>query len=263
MLDLSIIIVHYKSIDKTRNCLDAIKRSKTDDLRYEIFVVDNDSRDEISRVLEEKHPDVRLIVSDVNLGMGKGNNLGIKEAQGKYVLILNPDTELEEAAIQEMIRHMEADGNVGMIGPRLYYPDGQIQQSYYKYPNILMPIMRRTFLGKIFRRYIENYLMLNLNPTDPTEVDWLMGSVLMTQKEILDEVGAFDDRFFMYFEDTDLCRRIKRSGRKVVYHPKATAIHHHARASAELPWYIAPFKSKMSRVHIQSFFKYMWKWKFR
>lgn len=292
-MDISIVIVNYKSKNNAVNCIESIKKSDLAGVDYEIILVDNNSGDRGAEEIKKMLPEVKIIESKKNLGMGGGNNLGIKEAVGKYVLILNPDTIVKPEAIKKLYDYLEANENVGVAGPKLLYPDGQLQYSCFRGWKFLTPVYRRTFLGRMAKKHLNNFLMRDFDHLSAREVDWLMGSCLMIRRSVLDKIktsprnltpslsfpasmcGAgsrrggkesqgeeeyFDERFFMYFEDTDLCRRVRQAGWKVIYFPEAVVVHDHVRASAKKPWYLAPFLSKLSRVHIISWIKYFLKW---
>ncbi|NTU99124.1 glycosyltransferase family 2 protein [Candidatus Falkowbacteria bacterium] len=259
-MDLSIIIVNYNSAAKTLACLESLKKADLQDLEVELFLVDNNSDEAVEEAAKLIWPSLDFVGNDKNLGMGAGNNVGLRRARGEYVLVLNPDTELKPGSIKTMIRYLKSDESVGLVGPKLLYPDGQEQDSCFRYPNIFLPLLRRTFLGYFAKDYLDSYLMKNLDMSKPQSVEWIMGSCLMIRKSVLDQVGFFDERFFMYLEDTDLCRRINNAGFKVVYLPTAEAIHHHGRASAKHHWLVAPFINKLSRIHLASLVKYMAKW---
>jgi hypothetical protein len=179
-MDLSIVIVNYNSLGKLANCLDSFSKSNLSDLNHEIIVVDNNSNDDLrllSRVIEFK-----LINSDKNLGMGGGNNLGIKEAKADVVLVLNPDTLVNGAAIKVLYNYIKQNEDVGLVGPKLLYPDGSLQYSCAKFPNFFIPILRRTFLGDRFKKKRDDFMMLDFDHKSIKEVDWLMGSCLMFKK---------------------------------------------------------------------------------
>lgn len=264
-MDLSIIIVNYKSKDKLTNCLNSIKQDNLDDISYEIIVVENNSGDDLSDLVGG-FSDFKLILSDKNLGMGGGNNLGIKAAMGEYILVLNPDTIVKPGAIKTLLNYLKNNEEVGLVGPKLLYPDGTLQLSCLKFPNFFVPILRRTFFGDYFKKIRDEFTMSDFNHNEIRTVDWLMGSCLMFKRKINTEQGEFtpmfDERYFMYFEDTDLARTFYRKGLKVVYNPEAVVIHNHSRQSAKNPWYIAIFKDKITWVHISSWIKYFIKWGF-
>lgn len=263
-MDLSIIIVNYRSKDKLRTCLQSILKEDLDSLKWEIILVENDSGDDLSDIIPYDK-EVRLILSKKNLGMGGGNNLGISEAEGEFILVLNPDTALHRGSVKTLYSYIKSNKEVGMIGPKLLYPDGSLQMSCLRFPSFFMPILRRTFLGNYFKNTRDHFTMSDFDHNEIKAVDWLMGSCLMFKKEIELEGGnifrpMFDERYFMYFEDTDLGRQFKERDLQVIYNPKAIVTHDHARESAKHPWYIALFKDSLSWVHIGSWFKYFAKW---
>jgi len=260
-MDLSVIIVNYKSIDKTRQCLAALNMADFTGISHEIIVVDNASGDNVD-ALKIYFPRVRIIKSPANSGMGEGNNLGIRNSFGDFLLILNPDTYLEKEAIQIMFRYMKNYPRAGIVGPKLLNPDGSLQNSCLRFPKLYTPILRRTSLGKFFKKHLDDFIMADFNHAEARVVDWMMGSALMVKRAMLEKIGpAFDKRFFMFFEDTDLCRRAKEAGYQAVYLPEALGTHDHSRASAQGRWYIAIFTNQLARAHIASWFKYFWKWR--
>lgn len=263
-MELSIIIVNYKSREKLVNCLESISRTETAGLRYEIIVVDNASGDDLSGI-SERFPEVKLIISDKNLGMGGGNNLGIAAASAPLVLVLNPDTAVTDGALVTLSAYLASHPEAGMVGPKLLYPDGSLQFSCSRFPRFFMPLLRRTFLGKYFKDARDSFMMEDFDHRSIAPVDWLMGSCIMFRKENVLSDGRvfrprFDERYFMYFEDTDLARQFWANGLQVVYDPEAVVIHDHQRQSAKHPWYIAIFVDKMAWRHIDSWLKYFLKW---
>ncbi len=263
-MDLSIIIVNYKSKQKLETCLDSIFKADTQGLNFEVILVENNSGEDISD-LARAHNNVRLLISEKNLGMGGGNNLGIQAAKGEYVLVLNPDTVLKNNALRILIDYLKNNQGVGIIGPKLLNPDNSLQFSCSRFPKVYTPILRRTFLGKYFAIDRDHFQMMDFDHNSIKEVDWLMGSALMFRKQITLSNGKiweprFDELYFMYFEDTDLCRTAWRKGLKVIYNPEAVMIHDHARQSAKYPWYKAIFIDPLARRHIQSWIKYFIKW---
>lgn len=261
-MDLSIIIVNYKSKEKTLNCIKSIKESDLDNLRYEIIVVDNASGDDSKKIITVKYPEINFIQSAKNLGMGGGNNLGIKQAIGEFILILNPDTVVRKNAIKILYNYIKNNKRVGIVGPKLLNPDNTLQYSCFRFPKFYTPILRRTFIGKFFKKYLNNFLMEDFDHNSIKEVNWLMGSCLMIDKKNFNLIGPiFDKRFFMYCEDIDLCYRAREVKYKVIYNPEAIIIHDHVRSGIEMPWYISLFLNKLAREHIKSWIKYFWKWK--
>ncbi len=258
-MDLSIVIVNYKSEEKTLACLNAIKAGDMSGLKYEIIVVDNASGDEMRDVLR-LHKDIYFKRSSQNLGMGGGNNYGIKDARGKYILVLNPDTLVSPKAIKTLFEYIKNHLEAGIVGPKLLNTDGSLQYSCARFPKFYTPLLRRTFVGKLGKKHLANFMMMDFGHDVIRPVDWLMGSCLMINREALQKIGGgFDESFFMYFEDIDLCRRMWKAGFKVIYNPEVVVVHDHARQSARAPWYSAPFTDKLAREHIKSWLIYFLK----
>ena len=265
-MDLSIVIVNYKSKKKLETCLDSIFKAGIKDLSFEIILVENNSAEDLSDLVK-LNSNVKLIVSEKNLGMGGGNNLGIKTAQGEYILVLNPDTVIKDEAINVLLSYLKNNPGVGLVGPKLLNTDNSLQYSCSRFPKFYMPILRRTFLGKYFEVDRDNFQMREFDHNSIKTVDWMLGSALMFKKELTLVNGKiweprFDERYFMYFEDTDLNRNFWSHGFKVVYNPRAVLIHDHARQSAKYPWYTAVFLDPLARHHIASWIKYFLKWGF-
>lgn len=266
-MDLSIVIVNYKSKNKLSACLQSLEAAAISGLAWEIILVDNNSGDDLQEFLG-LYKNSKLILSPKNLGMGGGNNLGIEAAQGKYILILNPDTVVRSGAIEKLISYLQVNAQVGIVGPKLLNPDNSLQYSCLRFPGFFMPILRRTFLGKYFKDKRDYFQMSEFDHENIQEVDWLLGSALLFKKEITLVDGKiwkprFDERYFMYFEDTDLCRTAHNKGLKVVYYSEAILIHDHARQSAKYPWYQAIFCDALARHHIRSWLTYFWKGTFK
>lgn len=253
-MDLSVVIVNYKSKDKLLRLLSSLKLADFFGIQSEIIVVENNSGDDLSDLGVE----VKVINSPRNLGMGGGNNFGISHSQGEYVVIMNPDTLVKADSLKILYNYIKQHPEVGLVGPKLVYPDGSLQYSCSRFPGFWIPVLRRTFLGDHFRQIRDSFMMIDFDHNQIGEVDWLMGSCLMFRRDL-----RFDERYFMYFEDTDLARQVKQNGLKVIYNPEAVVIHDHQRASAKHPWYKAVFKSRLTWLHILSWWKYFLKWGFK
>ncbi|MFA7365369.1 MAG: glycosyltransferase family 2 protein [Patescibacteria group bacterium] len=255
-MDLSIIIVNYKSREKTKFCLDSIFKADLEGVEYEVILIDNNSGDNLED-LNSEYSKLKLIKNDKNLGMGGGNNLGVKNSKGEYVLILNPDTEIKRDSIKKMFEYIKNREDVAIVGPKLLNTDLSLQYSCAYFPRPWTPIFRRTFVGMFFERHLNWFLMKDFSHNEEREVDWLMGSCLFIRAK---DFRGFDERYFMYFEDIDICRQAWESGKKVVYYPDSVIIHHHARESANKRWYLDVFKNKLMREHLKSWYKYFKKW---
>lgn len=262
-MDISIVILNYKMRGLVKNCLKAIFESQVS-VSYEVIVVDNNSNDGVEQLIKEQFPQVIFIQTGRNDGMGAGNNAGIKVAQGNYILIMNPDIFVYPGSIQKMYDYIKDRADVGLVAPRLLNADGTLQYSCYRWYGYLTPLFRRTFLGnlKFAKRDVDKFLMLDWDHASNREVDWIQGSCWFVPKKVFDIVGLFDESFFMYFEDTDLCRRIHNEKYKIVYLAQAEVLHLHRRQSADNNlWGV--ITNKLTRTHIKSWFKYLWKWRKR
>ncbi len=260
MLDLSIIIVNYRSGGLVKTCLRGILRSNLK-CAYETIVVDNDSRDDSVDQIKQHFPGVRLIESKSNRGLAAGNNLGIRAAQGRYLLIINPDIALFPGEIERLIDFMDRHDRVALAGPKLINPDGSIQTSCYRFPEPLVPLYRRTPLGKLWfaKKTLHRYLLTEMDRTKTRPVDWVLGACMLVRKSAVDQVGVMDERYFLYFEDVDWCRRFWAAGFQVVFFADSKLIHYHRRLSAESPGLSGIFTAA-TRIHIQSGLRYFLKY---
>jgi GT2 family glycosyltransferase len=226
-MDISIVIVTWNSEEFIRNCLDSIYLLR-DRVRCEIIVVDNASSDETAKIIREFYPEVNLIENKTNLGYAKANNQGIEQARGRYVLLLNPDTQLLDHSLSSMYEFMEGNPRIGALGPKLLNPDRSTQPSCREFPRFSTLIWEFTGLSRVFpkSRIFGRWRMGYFAFDQPREVNQPMASCLMLKKETLEQVGFFDDDFSMFFNDVDLCYRIKNAGWEIYFHPDAQVIHH-------------------------------------
>ena len=233
-IDLSILIVHTYEGRLLRQTLGSIRRAAPK-LNFEIIIIDNNPAAGFGEILASEFPQVKHIVLEKNVGFGAAMNVGIKVARGRYILIFNPDIVVQPESLETMMEFMDSNPDVGICGPQLKNPDGSLQYSCYRFPTIMIPAYRRTPLGKFGfgQKAVNNYLMVDEDHDQEMDVDSLIGAALFTRRSTLNEVGHFDERFFMYYEDNDLCRRFWERGHRVVYYPKAQMIHYHRRATAD------------------------------
>lgn len=259
-MKLSIIILNHNSAKLVKYLLKNIADLKIA-AQYEIIIVDNSPKHDLKNEIKSYLPYIKLHEIQ-NRGYANGNNIGIKEAQGEYILILNPDLYFQNNSIEQMIEFMDQHPKVGIIGPKLIYPNGKYQHSCTRYPDWHLPLYRRTKLGKTQKgeEWLSNYLMLDYDHKVNRKVDWLFGACLLVRKDAVKEVGLLDEKYFMYFEDCDWCRRFWKKDWQVVYYPEAELTHFHHRDSADKKGIMGVF-SKMGRVHLSSWFKYLWKWR--
>ncbi len=257
---VSIVVVNYKMVNFLRHLLGAIQASPPA-FEYEFLLVDNASCDGIEEVIREQFPWVQLTMSPKNVGLGAGVNLALPKARGKYILFLNPDLIVEPGALDTWLAWMEARPEVGVSGPRLTNPDGTDQESCYQFPNPLIPILRRTVLGKLpgFSGSVSRYRMEGLDKTQAHDLDWVLGAAMLIRRDTLEKIGRFDERFFLYFEDADVCRRVWLLGQRVVYTPVARVLHYYQRQSQTKTLWQA-LSNQVTRLHIASGFKYFVKY---
>lgn len=260
-MDLSLIILNYKSKGLTRQCLKSIRQAKPD-LEYEIIVVDNNSNDGVIEMVEEEFPETIVIAKECNAGFAAGNNDGIERARGRYVHILNPDIIITQGSLERMVQYMDEHPDVGILAPQLLNPDKTVQNSCYRFPSPMIPVYRRTPLAKTApgKKALDEYLMKGWDHRDIREIDWCLAASIMVRAKAIAEVGLLDERYFMYFEDCDWCRRFWQAGYRVVYFPLAKMFHYHIRLSAKVPWFLGIFQ-KISRIHIASAIKYFIKYR--
>lgn len=225
---LSIVIVNYNVRNLLKKCLESVFKYEKD-IEFEVIVADNNSKDHSQKMLKRDFPQVKLIENKRNLGFSKGCNQGIKESQGRYILLLNPDTELTPGGFKKMIDFMDTRPEVGICGPKMTDQEGNLHLSCRSFPSYLTAISSsQSILNRIFPENFlsQKYLLRNLDHSQIQEVDWVSGSCLLAKREMLEKIGLLDERFYLYVEDVDLCYRAKKSGFSVFYFPAVVVIHH-------------------------------------
>lgn len=257
-MKLSVVIINFKTPKQLCECIESIYATTKD--IDDIIVVDNHSEDDSVRVVREKFPEIRTIASHVNGGFAMAANWGIRIAQHETILILNPDIIVKEGAIRTLYDKLHSEENIGIVAPKLLNFDGTLQYSCSKFHKLLTPVYRRTVLGRtrMGKKELSRFEMTDWDHNDERDVDWAIGAALMLKRDIVEKVGLMDSRFFLYFEDVDLCRRVWEAGYRVVYVPSAVMLHEHKRLSA----YQAGVKSifnRVTRIHIYSWLQYFWK----
>ncbi len=228
---LSIIIVSWNVRDLLRACLAALPPE------VEIVVVDNASADGSAAMVAREFPQVRLVANTENRGFTGGNNDGLKLASGRFVFFLNPDTVVQGDALPRMLAYLDAHPAVGVVGPQLRYGDGSLQSSRRRFPSLAAGLCESTPLAWHWpagRNPWARLYHLDDVPADKTqEVDWLVGAALLTRREVLAQVGGFDEGYFMYSEELDWQQRVKQAGWSVVYFPEAVVVHYEGKSSEQ------------------------------
>ncbi len=226
-MDVSIITVSYNTRELLGRCLSSIYR-ETAGVSFEMFVVDNDSKDGSADMVEQRFPQVNLIRSDRNLGFAGGNNLALEKASGRYFLLLNPDTELVNNAVRELTMYMDGNPDVGGAGSMLLDDREQVQTVCRKFSRVshelgeLAPLLNRFSWSWTSRDYLPSEFDYNA----AGETDYVQGACLMVRRDVAEKVGFLDERYFMYSEEEDWCLQIKQDGWKVMYVPSAVIVHY-------------------------------------
>jgi GT2 family glycosyltransferase len=228
-MDISVVIINYNTFDLTSNCIRSVINFTTGG-SYEIILVDNASIERDAHDFLKEFPHLRLIKSDVNGGFAYGNNLGIEIANGEYVLLLNSDTILTEDSVFKCLNYMKSEGNIGVAGCRMTFPNGSVQYTARKFRSIsweLLDLFR--FIPMMMSYKKRSRLMLGkyFKCDEDMECDWVNGAFLMFEKNILDQLPGkkLDDRFFMYGEDQLWCEQIKTLGYRIAFYSGTTIIH--------------------------------------
>jgi len=259
--NLSIIITHHKTPELLDLCIKSIKEN-IGNLDHEIIVVDSESKEETKEFIKEKYSEVKIIPFEKNLGYSKIVNIGIKESEGDYILILNADIVVLDNTISEMLKYLKKNPKVGILGPQLVDFANNVQDSCFSNPTISAILSRRTFLGKTKwgKAALGKFTIENRDKKSAREVDWIQGSAMMIRKKAIEKVGLWDEKFFMYFEDADWCRRFWQNGYKVVYLPNAKMYHYYHRSSRKFGILDIIF-NKYTKIHIISALKYFFKYR--
>ena len=227
-MDVSVIIVNYNTKELTMNCIKSVYSSKTQ-YSYEIIVVDNDSSDGSADSINRFYPEVKLIENKSNIGFGRANNQAAGIAKGRYLYVLNSDTTIENDVIERVVSYGDSNQSVGVIGTKVINPDGKLQENFYKSPSFLSELV--FFTGSIIKSlnwfpfHLNKYKKYPLNK--PFEVDTIAGCSMFIKRKVYEATGLFDEKFFMYYEDSEFCYRARQHGFKNVYFPEVVVTHNH------------------------------------
>ncbi len=224
MTYLSIILVNYNGSSCLIECLRSIEKS-VDFNACEVIIIDNNSLDTSVQLIESSFPLFKLIRSQNNLGFGKANNLVVKHSIGEHLLFLNTDTILTENTPQILSDYLTQHQDVGAVSPRITFRDGSYQLSCGKLPNLAIELLDKIRYGLDQKWHHVFGNLYNKQYSTTQEMGWLTGACLMIRRDVFEQLGGFDESFFMYFEDKDICKRVREEGWKVVYYPKTSLIH--------------------------------------
>lgn len=248
-LELTIVIVSWNTEELLKKCLESIFKHQGD-LKLEIIVVDNASSDNTVEIVKENFPQVQIIPNINNLGFAAANNIGLLRSKGDFILFLNPDTVILRNALKKMVEFMKHNYKIGIAGCKHLNPNWTFQSSVRRFPTAFALFFVFIKLYKIFPFIppVYYYLAKDLNNKIVQPVDQVAGSFLMVRRQTLEEIGPFDERFFIWFEEVDLCKRAKDAGWQVWYNPEAEIIHHGGES----------FKKQVSWKNQKQFFQSAW-----
>ena len=226
-MELSTVIVHYRSREALRECLRALE-PETAGLAHETVVVDNDPGDHALDLLAREFPRVRGMLNQDNVGYARAVNQGIAATTGEFVLAMNPDCELQPGSLAALIGYLRAHPRTAVAGPMILDRDGSLQYSARAFPDHLTFLFNRySLLTRLFprNRFSRRYLLSDWDHASVREVDWLSGACLLVRRAAIAQVGPMDEAYFMFNEDVDWCRRMKLAGWAVAYVPDARVVH--------------------------------------
>jgi GT2 family glycosyltransferase len=231
---LSIVIVNYNTKILLHQCLSSLYDQKHP-FSFDVIVVDNNSNDGSVDMVMEIFPHVYLIENKENMGFARANNTGLKMARGEHVFLLNSDTKMIADALDKLVDFLDRHKEAAVVSPRVIYPDFSDQGVARTFPTPINALFgRRTILTRLFpnNRYSKKYLVSRRHGSnEPFQVDWVSGACLMVRRKIIEEIGYLDEKFFMYWEDADLCYRIKQRGWRIYCVPQAKVIHYEGKSS--------------------------------
>lgn len=227
-MDLSHIIVNYHNSDLLTDCIESIYKT-VNAVEFEIIVINNSLNDTGIDEVKKKFPGIKLVQNKTNVGFARANNQAFKISKGNVLLFLNPDVILTKEAVNNMFAYLNANQETGILGPKILDPGGTLQYSCRSFPYIWTGLFNRySLMTKLFpnNHFTKKYLLTDFDHKEIREVDWLSGSCMMISKGIFKKSGLFDENYFIFNEDVDLCKTVKNHGFKVVYYPCAKIYHH-------------------------------------
>ena len=246
-IDLSIAIVNWNTRDLLAGCLFSIQKEyqRSIPLNIETFVVDNASADGSTQMVLERFPWVRLIVNQKNLGFAQANNQAIQQSTGRYVLLLNSDTEVHPGALRTLVAFMDSHSQAGACGARLIDGDGTLEHACHPMLTPEREFWRLAFFDRLWPR--ATYSMETWDIETPQQVEVIKGACLLLRREAMDKVGWLDDRFHMYTEEVDICYRLAQAGWELWYVPRAVVTHYGAASSKQIAddMYVQLYRSKI------------------
>ncbi|MDO8512182.1 MAG: glycosyltransferase family 2 protein [bacterium] len=261
MPKFSIVIVNFYSGLLTKACIQSVRKTYAGS-DYEVMVVDNDSKDDSREILTSEIDNIKVKFTGKNLGYAKAVNIALRETTGEYIILLNPDIIALKGGIAELIKFMDENPKVGIASGQLINPNGSVQDSSFRFYKPMTILYRRTFFRylPLAKRHLDKIFMRDVDFTKNQKVDWVLGACMCIRRSAVEKVGPMDERFFLYFEDMDWCRRFWEQGFEVWYVPQARFAHYHKRESAQEQGAFA-FLNPVARIHIASGIKYFLKYR--
>jgi GT2 family glycosyltransferase len=227
MFDLSIIIVTYQEdTEVLRRCFESVIRSSG--ISYDFIVIDNAKRRDTEALLRELSTTAVYLPNRRNQGFAAAVNQGLRIATGRYLLLLNPDTEFKPTVLRSMVDHLDQDAEVGIASAVIRYPNGQLQESIRRFPTFLNQLVTLLKLPHIFKRLriIDRYMMRDVDPLATQDVDSIMGAFMFIRRKVIETIGLFDERYFIWFEEVDYCKMAVAAGFKVRHYADVDIVHH-------------------------------------
>ncbi len=235
--DLSIIIVSWNVSSLLAACLDSLRLEslRADGLTVEVIVVDSASSDGTGAMLTARYPQVKLLAQTENVGFTVGNNVGLKAATGRMLMLLNPDTVVIGDALAQLVKYIDAHPEVGVVGPQTRNSNGTIQSTRRRFPTLVTAIFESTWLQPFApRRVLDRFYVTDVADDAVADVDWVQGSALIARREAYERVGGLDERYVMFSEEVDWCKRIKAVGWRVMYVGTARIIHYGGQSTEQV-----------------------------
>jgi N-acetylglucosaminyl-diphospho-decaprenol L-rhamnosyltransferase len=229
---VSVVVVSWNTRELLARCLEALAEGEVSSPTCEAFVVDNASSDGSAEMVPQRFPAVHLIANRANVGFARANNQALRESTGRYLLLLNPDTEVRPGAVASLVRFMDQHSRVGAAGARLLNPDGTLEPSCHPAPTLSREVWRLFHLDLLWP--YAAYPISEWDLEHPQRVDVIQGACMMVRREAIDQVGLLDEDFFIYSEEVDLCRRLRQSGWDVYWVPQATVMHHGGQSTRQV-----------------------------
>lgn len=253
MPDITISIVTYNNAQIIEDALTSIMKALDNKLSYQIYIIDNNSQDDTIHVLAKHKVNIELIPLKKNVGFGAGHNTVLDNISSKYHIVVNPDITVNHSVILDLYHYMEENPDIGLLTPKVVYPDGKQQYLCKNYPT-LIDLLIRTFIPFAFKKRQVYFLMLDKNYNKPFLVPYATGCFMFFRTEVYKNINGFDERFFLHFEDADITRKVNQIS-KTVYYPYNCVIHDWKQESKKKPKHLL--------YKLISAYKYFKKWGFR